>query len=85
LSTDTSSTQYAIQFNITHTADGSQDVANFNLTLPAWTDAEVSAFVQGLEALPIPAGCAMQLWVNKNTQVSTAYTTDTATNPITFA
>jgi hypothetical protein len=84
MSTASSITQYAIQFNITHSPDNAYDTANFNLTLPGWTDAEVSSFVQGIQALPIPAGCSMQLWVNKSSQLSTIYTTNTATNPISF-
>ena len=83
MSSVTNTTQYSIDHTITQTANGDYDVLSFNLTAPAWTDATVSAFVQGLEALPLPPGCTSQVTVFKSSQASTAYTTTTG-NPITF-
>jgi hypothetical protein len=74
---------YAVVYTVTQTSNGQYDQAFFNLEIPGWTDAAVSAFIQGLEALPVPAGCTSQVVVNKTTQVSTNYTTSMG-NPITF-
>lgn len=77
-------TQYSVQFNITQTATGNQDSGNVNLTVPAWTDAEAGAFVQAVQALPLPAGCTLQVFANKSVQATTIFATDIQTNPITF-
>ncbi|MEY9937285.1 hypothetical protein [Streptacidiphilus sp. MAP5-3] len=84
MSTVQSVTQYSVQFNITRTSDGFQDNGSIVLGDPSWTDAEVGAFVQAMEALPLPTGCTIQVIVGKSSQAVTSYTTDTATNPITF-
>ncbi|TQF04751.1 hypothetical protein E6W39_24160 [Kitasatospora acidiphila] len=85
MTTTSAFTQYAIQHTITETATDSQDSANINLVSPAWSDATVAAFVQALEALPIPTGCTSQVSVSKATQTTVIYATNATSNPVTFS
>lgn len=84
MSQTTTLTTYSVTYTVTQASNGQYDQAFFNLEAAAWTDEAVSAFVVALEALPVPAGCASQVSVNKNSQVATAFTT-TMGNPVTFA
>lgn len=84
MSSTSTYSQYSIQHSVIQGSSGGQDSSNFTLTLPDWTDAAVGAFVQALEALPLPAGCTSQVSVSKSTQTTVIYETDTATTPVTF-